>query len=178
MLEGKTVNLRVREKEDLAVFMEWMNDPELVGEYQPFIQRDRVEMEKMLEGGPFEQKVFVIEKKDETKIGYVGYSKTGTCFEIGYALVPNERSKGYGTEAIKIIVDYLFLSRETGRVQAQTDVRNMASLRVLEKAGFKKEGIVRNLGFVRGEYVNAYLCSIIRKEWKEPKILVKATSET
>jgi RimJ/RimL family protein N-acetyltransferase len=171
LLEGKTVNLRIREREDLPMFMEWMNDPELVGEYQPFIQRDRVEMEKMLEGA----QVFVIEKKDETKIGYVGYSQTGTYFEIGYALVPNERRKGYGTEAIKIIVDYLFLSKETGRIQAQTDVRNIASMRVLEEAGFKKEGIVRNLGFVRGEYVNAYLCSIIREEWKEPKILTKTT---
>jgi ribosomal-protein-alanine N-acetyltransferase len=175
LLEGKTVNLRVREKEDLPMFMEWMNNPEFVGEYQPFIQRDKVEMEKLLEGGLFEQKVFVVEKKDGIKIGYVGYSRIGTFFEIGYALMPNERSKGYGTEAIKMIVDYLFLTKETGRIQAQTDMRNVASLKVLEKVGFKKEGIVRNFGFIRGKYVDSCLCSIIREEWKEPKILTKTT---
>jgi len=52
LLKGKNVNLRVREKEDLPMFMEWMNDPEAMGEYQPFIQYSREEMEKMLDGGP------------------------------------------------------------------------------------------------------------------------------
>jgi len=54
LLKGKNVNLRVREKEDLPMFMEWMNDPEVMGEYQPFIQYSREEMEKMLDGGPLE----------------------------------------------------------------------------------------------------------------------------
>jgi ribosomal-protein-alanine N-acetyltransferase len=173
LLEGKNIRLRVREKEDLPMLMEWMNNPEFVGEYQPSPQRSRAEMEKMFEGGPFEPKVFIIEKKDGTKIGYIGYGPTTTCFEIGYGLIPSERSKGYCAEAIKIVVDYMFLSKEIVRIQAQTDVRNIASQKVLEKVGFKKEGIVRKLVFIRGEWRDYYLYSIIREEWKEPKILTK-----
>jgi len=173
LLKGKNVNLRVREKEDLPMFMEWMNDPEVMGEYQPFIQYSREEMEKMLDGGPLERKTFMIEKKDGSKIGYTGYTRFGPNFEIGYTIIPNERGKGYGTEAIKIIVDYLFLSKETCRIQAHTDVRNVASLKTLEKAGFKKEGILRKYGFMKGEWADAYSYSIIREEWKEPKILTK-----
>jgi len=43
----------------------------------------------------------------------------------------------------------------------------------LEKAGFQREGIMRKPGFVRGEWIDAYLYSILREEWKEPKILTK-----
>jgi len=173
LLKGKNVNLRVREREDLPVLMEWMNDPQVMGEYQPFIQNSKEEMEKMLDGGPLETKVFMIEKKDGTKIGYIGYTRYGPNFEIGYTVIPKERRKGYGTEAIKIIVDYLFLSKETHRIQAHTDVRNTAALKTLEKAGFKKEGILRKYGFMKGEWTDAYSHSIIREEWKEPKILTK-----
>lgn len=96
--------------------------------------------------------------------------------EIDYALVPSERGKGYCTEAAMILVDYLFLLKDTMRIQAHTDVRNIASQKVLEKAGFKKEGTLREVGFLRGEWVDAYLYSILREEWNEPKVLRKTTS--
>jgi ribosomal-protein-alanine N-acetyltransferase len=95
--------------------------------------------------------------------------------EIGYIVVPNERKKGYGSEAVKIIVDYLFLSKDLVRVQAITGVDNFASHRVLEKAGFTKEGIIRKSAFIRGEWKDGCLYSILREEWKEPKILTKTT---
>ena len=94
--------------------------------------------------------------------------------EIGYNLIPSERGKGYGTEAVQITVDYLFLSRDIVRIQAITNVRNKASQRVLEKIGFKKEGDSK-ISSVRGEWADAYLYSILREEWKEPKILTKTT---
>jgi RimJ/RimL family protein N-acetyltransferase len=43
----------------------------------------------------------------------------GKLTAIGYALLPNERGKGYGSEAVKIIVDYLFLSKNMVRIQAE-----------------------------------------------------------
>ena len=93
--------------------------------------------------------------------------------EIGYALTPNERGKGYCTEAVKIILDYLFLSKSIVRVQAITEVRNVGSQKVLEKNGFTKEGVVRKSYFARGEWRDMFLFSILREEWKEPKILAE-----
>ena len=75
-----------------------------------------------------------------------------------------------------MIVDYLFLSRELVRIHAIADVRNKASQKVLEKAGFKREGTMRKAVFNRGELRDYYLYSILREEWKEPKILTKKTS--
>ena len=176
MLEGKNVNLRIMEKEDLPLFAEWFNKPEVFGEYNPLHQISRTEAEKMLEN-PLELKPFLIEKKDGSKIGFVAHfyvlHPASKQLEIGYTLVPSERGKGYCTEALEIMVDYLFLSKEIIRIQAQTDPRNLASQKVLEKAGFKKEGTLRKSLFMRGEWRDALLYSILREEWKEPKIVTK-----
>jgi ribosomal-protein-alanine N-acetyltransferase len=59
------------------------------------------------------------------------------------------------------------------RIQVTTDPRNLASQKVLEKAGFKKEGTLRKWSFLRGEVRDGYLYSILREEWKEPRILAK-----
>ena len=72
-----------------------------------------------------------------------------------------------------ILVDYLFLSRELMRVQATPHVSNIVSQRVLEKVGFTKEGIIRKSSFNRGKWCDDCLYSILREEWKEPKILTK-----
>jgi RimJ/RimL family protein N-acetyltransferase len=171
LLEGKSVNLRVVEKEDLPLLAEWSNDPEYLGDYIWLPQQSRTEWEKRYESLPADTKWFFIEKKDGTKIGTMFHWLNGNLLEIGYVLVPNERGKGYGTEAVKIIVDYLFLSKAIEHVQAITDVKNLASQNVLKKAGFKKEGIIRKSAFIRGEWRDGCLYSILREEWSKPKIL-------
>ncbi len=179
MLEGKNVNLRVAEKEDLPLFAEWLNNPEVFGEYNPLRQVSETEIEKDFEKGTLEMTDFIIEKKEGSKIGFICHFTlvypAGKLLEIGYSLIPSERGKGYGTEAVRIMADYLFLSRETMRIQACTDTRNLASQKVLEKAGFKKEGTMRKYLFIRGQPRDACLYSILREEWEEPKILTKTT---
>jgi ribosomal-protein-alanine N-acetyltransferase len=178
LLEGKKVNLRIVEKEDLPMISEWFNKPEIFGEYNPLMQVSRTEIEKDYEKRSFEQTEFLIEGKDGSKLGYIWHFNVmhpaGRILEIGYFLVPNERGKGYCAEAVNIMVDYLFLSKNIERVQAMTDLRNVSSQKVLEKSGFKKEGTVRKLFFLRGQLTDAFLYSILREEWKEPKILTKA----
>jgi len=185
LLEGKVVNLRVMEKDDIDFSVECFNRIDFWGEYDPIPpQKSKTERMKEFDNPSqlailTERTRFVIEKKDGTKIGFIAhwFVQPHRMMEIGYSLIPSERGKGYGTEAIQTMVDYLFLSRDIVRIQAVTSVRNKASQRVLEKVGFKKEGIIRRSGFVRGEWVDAYLYSILREEWKEPKILTKKASQ-
>jgi len=59
------------------------------------------------------------------------------------------------------------------RIQADADSQNIASRRVLEKVGFEKEGVLRKLYFEQGEWRDSVLYSIMREEWKKPKILTK-----
>ena len=175
MLEGKNLNLRIAEKDDVSLVAEWWRNPQYMGEYQDVMDISEAKLEKvMLKDTIF----FIIEKKDGTRIGHVGsfFDSRGRAMEIGYAIVPSERGKGYGTEDIRIMVDYLFLSKDIVRIQAPTETRNVASQRALEKVGFSKEGIMRKSLYVRGQYRDMYLYSILREEWKEPKILAKELS--
>jgi len=181
LLEGKNIILKVAEKEDASLLAQWFSDPTFQGEYQDFpTQISKVDLERrMLEPKiPQMQWVdFLIEKKDGTKIGWMAHYISSQNFgwmEIGCALIPSERGKGYGTEAVQVLVDYLFLTRgDTIRIQAVTNVKNVVFQRVLEKVGFKKEGTLRKALFVRGKWTDGYLYSILREEWREPKILTK-----
>jgi len=175
LLEGKNVNLRMAEKEDLLSIGEWRNNLEFQGEYNLLIQESKEELAKRYENFRPDEKWFLIEKKDGTKIGLIVLEIEGGVQEIGYGIIPSERRKGYCTEAVKIAVHYLFLSIPLVRIQAHTNVKNTASQRVLENAGFRKEGIVRKRIFVRGNWRDEFLYSILREEWIEPKILKKTT---
>jgi len=72
LLEGKTVNLRIMEKEELPLLAEWLSSLEFLGEFLGLRQMSKTEAEKMLEN-PYEMKDFFIEKKDGSKIGLVSH---------------------------------------------------------------------------------------------------------
>ncbi|HXX87252.1 MAG TPA: GNAT family protein [Candidatus Acidoferrum sp.] len=176
MLEGKTVNLRVIEKEDFPILVEWFGELEFWGEYKSLGQLSKGNIEKwydraFAEGGRW----FFMEKKDGTKVGFIEHFPRGNLLEIGYGVISTERGKGYCTEAVQLMVDYLFLSKDIVRVQALTHIENKVSQRILENAGFKKEGTLRKSVFIMGVWADLHIFSILREEWKEPKILIKAS---
>ena len=181
MLEGKRTNLRVAEKEDVSLLVQWFNDVDFAGDYQHFpVQISNVQLEKqVIERKNYENEWidFIVEKKDGAKIGWAVHYVSAPNFgwtEIGFTIIPSERNKGYATETIQILSDYLFLTRDIVRIQAVIDARNVASRRALEKAGFKKEGTLRKaLWDAEGKWADGDLYSILREEWKQPRILTK-----
>ncbi|MFI0408843.1 GNAT family N-acetyltransferase [Actinomadura sp. 3N508] len=102
-------------------------------------------------------------------IGLVSYRKVRTagpvwCWSIGIMLMPEARGRGVGTRAQRLLVDYLFGYTLAHRIQAETDVDNLAEQRSLEKAGFTREGVIRGYGFLGGRYRDEVLYSILREE--------------
>ncbi|MFX0024981.1 MAG: GNAT family N-acetyltransferase [Candidatus Hermodarchaeota archaeon] len=174
MLEGNNINLRVIEKEDIPFYSDLINNP-YFGRYIRLIQISNDQLQKRFSEFGDGLQIFIIEKKDSTKIGailnFIVKAYPYELLEIGFFLIPSERKKGYTSEAVNLLVDYLFLSKEIVRIQAITDERNFAAQRVLEKTGFTKEGIIRKMMFIKGEWINCSLFSILREEWKEPKII-------
>jgi len=178
LLEGKNVNLRIMERDDVDFLVECRNDIDFWGEYVPIGEQiSKAEWMKYFDSPSnlailTEMKTFIVQKKDGIKIGIICHrlNQPYKWMEIGYFFAPIERGKGYGTEAVQLMIDYLFLSKELARIHAIADVRNRASQRVLEKAGLQREGTMRKCLFNRGEWRDYYLYSILRDEWKEPKI--------
>ena len=72
------------------------------------------------------------------------------------------------------MVDYLFLSKNIVRVQAETNPVNVSSIRGLEKAGFTFEVVRRKVFFSQGKYNDGALYSVLREEWR-PRVLSKGS---
>ena len=170
MLRGPTIDLRRAEKADVPLLVEWTGDIEMNGAYEGFGQVSVSELEKEFEADP-DERWYVVTAKDGTPIGFIAHGKCGGGCWIGYQVVPGQRGRGYGTEAVQLIVDYLFLHKDIGRIQAETHPANDASRRVLEKVGFTFEGRLRRSFFSRGEWRDTAMHSILREEWGGPRLL-------
>ena len=85
---------------------------------------------------------------------------------LGYCLHDAAWGQGYATEAARALLQWAFDTLDLNRVQAETDTRNAASARVLEKIGFVREGTLREDCVVNGEVSNSWVYGLIRREWR------------
>jgi RimJ/RimL family protein N-acetyltransferase len=88
----------------------------------------------------------------------------GGCLEIGALLFPEHRGRGLGTAAQGLLVEYLFATTLANRLQAITDVENLAEQRVLEGIGFRREGVLRGLAFIGGRWRDGVLYARLRDD--------------
>ncbi len=91
-----------------------------------------------------------------------GPSAACRAINIGISLFPEHRGQGYGSTAQRQLAAYLFSTRLIERVEAATDVENLAEQRALEKAGFSREGALRHAQFRAGEWRDIILYSRLR----------------
>jgi RimJ/RimL family protein N-acetyltransferase len=84
---------------------------------------------------------------------------------IGIWLRPQARGRSAGTQAQRATIDLFFRHTAVNRVEASTDVENLAEQRALEKAGFTREGTARGSQWRDGAYHDCYLYSVLRAEW-------------
>jgi len=84
------------------------------------------------------------------------------CGEVGYCLHPNFRGKGITAKAVKLITDYAFKKYKLKRMSGWCRTFNKASARVLEKAGYKLEGILRKNKFRDGKYLDDMVWARLR----------------
>jgi len=96
-----------------------------------------------------------------------GGTVSSSAWNIGIGLLPEARGRGVGTLAQRMLVEHLLRTTELDRIEASTDVENLAEQRALEKAGFRREGVLRgaqlrggirrdlmHYGLVRGDLPN------------------------
>lgn len=85
---------------------------------------------------------------------------------LGYCYNDAAWGHGYATEAAHALLQWAFGTLDLNRVQAETDTRNVASARVLEKIGFVREGTLREDCIVNGEVSDSWVFGLIRREWR------------
>jgi RimJ/RimL family protein N-acetyltransferase len=85
---------------------------------------------------------------------------------LGYCLVDTAWGHGYATEAAGAVLQWAFDAVDLNRVQAETDTRNGASARVLEKLDFRREGTLREDCVVNGDVSDSWVYGLLRREWR------------
>jgi ribosomal-protein-alanine N-acetyltransferase len=111
----------------------------------------------------------LIEKSTNHKIGTCGYhfwDNENNSIEVGYDIMKEYCNKGIMKEALIAIINIAFYKKGLNRIQAFVSIENIASYRLLEKLGFKREGIIRDKHYFRGKYYDHFCYSLLKKEWK------------
>jgi RimJ/RimL family protein N-acetyltransferase len=93
-----------------------------------------------------------------------GPSVACRALNIGISLFSEYRGRGHGSEAQRLLAEYLFSTRLIERLEASTDIDNIAEQRALEKAGFLREGVLRHAQFRRGEWRDVVMYSRLRSD--------------
>jgi ribosomal-protein-alanine N-acetyltransferase len=88
--------------------------------------------------------------------------------DIGYALAREYWGHGYATEAVRAMIEFGFEHLNLNRIEARAVPANVASTRVMQKAGMKYEGILSESGFFKGAYQDVALYSILRSDGRAP----------
>lgn len=88
--------------------------------------------------------------------------------EVGFALARRAWGRGYLAEALPALLAFAFDALGLHRVEADADPRNARSIRVLERAGFRREGYLRERYHLAGEVQDAVMYGLLRHEWDAP----------
>jgi RimJ/RimL family protein N-acetyltransferase len=182
IINGERIRLRAAEKEDIPLFLRWVNDEEVAENLLLITPISRYEednwYESMMAKSPYEH-VLVIEVKDSqnqeriTPIGncqFLDIDWRSRSSEIGIMI--GEKSywnHGYGTETMRLMLKYGFTTLNLHRIWLRVFAQNKRGIRAYEKAGFQYEGKYRQAEYQHGEYQDVLLMSILIDEWREPQ---------
>ncbi len=177
MILGERVRLRPVEKDDLPRFVRWFGDPELrryLAAYLPlgYAQEEKW-YERNLDRGP--EQAWALEVRSAADgetwalIGSCGLHEIHwrtRAAELGIAI--GDRAywgQGYGTDAVRALIRWGFETVNLNRIFLRVFADNPRAIRAYEKAGFIKEGALRQDEYHEGQYVDTLVMGILREEW-------------
>jgi aminoglycoside 6'-N-acetyltransferase len=113
------------------------------------------------EPGWFQYAVELLENR--THIGDVGVHLHGNRMQadIGFSFAVAHQRQGYASEAVRAVLDHVFTVQGLQRVSAECDARNTASARLLERVGFRREGLRPRYTWIKGEWTDDVLFGML-----------------
>ena len=169
------VTLRPVLEEELSLLEAWRTDPEHETEYGDFLSMhrpgsryaDQWHVNGLL--GEDEGQMLICLAGEP--VGAVqwhpvhyGPNRGSRAANLGIALQPHARGRGIGSRAQRMAADFLFAHTLLHRVEASTDVTNVAEQRALEKAGFRRDGVLRGAQYRRGQWHDLVVYSRLRTD--------------
>ena len=171
---GEKIYLRPLEREDAAIFVPWVNDPEITRNLILYRPMNRDMEEEFIARASKEQggMVFGIAlKKDDRLIGNTALHAVHTKDRnAGFGILIGDKTewdRGYGTEATALMVEYGFRTLNLNRIWLHVYEYNARGRRAYEKVGFRVEGTLRKHCFRDGRYWDVIVMGLLREEWEK-----------
>lgn len=176
-LIGDRIYFRALELEDLDRLVRWINDPEVtifltMGRF-PINSVKEEEWVRDIYNSQNDIVMGIVLKDGDQHIGNVGLHQIDWVSRVGtFGIIIGEKeyqNKGYGTEAVILMLDYAFDVLNLNRVELTVFEFNTRAIRCYEKAGFVLEGRLRKKMFKGGAYRDVLIMSVLRDEWENRK---------
>jgi RimJ/RimL family protein N-acetyltransferase len=174
ILTGKRVRLRGVREDDMPALAKWEMDPGRMTTLSNWVvpPSEAAAKERIAKWSANQEDAlsFAIETLDDPpvlvgNIGLWGARPKDRCATLAIALGREHIGRGYGTDAMRVIVGYGFREMGLHRIQLNVASFNPAGIRVYEKAGFVEEGRRRELVLHDGRWYDDVLMSILDHEW-------------
>ncbi len=176
MLKGPRLTLRAITPDDLPRYVAWLNDVEVTRHltiYLPMNLDDEEEWYQRQRKDPTTLNL-AIETETGEHIGSVGLMKIDhrtQSAELGIVIGAKEHwGKGYGREAITVLLEYGFHTLNLNRITLRVDADHPAAIRCYQNCGFVMEGEMRQAVFRDGQFINQYRMSILREEYQTQQV--------
>ena len=176
MIYGKRVRFRAIEKEDLAKFVKWMNDPDVregLSIHLPISFDEEEEWYKIILGKKKEERPFVIEIQQDVvweAIGNCGFHEIDWLYrnaEVGIVIGEKQFwDLGFGTEAMHLLCKVGFEMLNLHRIMLRVLSDNTRAIKAYGKVGFVHEGTLREANYKNGKYLDMHIMSMLRSEWQ------------
>lgn len=144
-------------------FQSWK--PEAINEVEEFIDKSS----KIFNIPNTWYQLVIISKETEELIGDIGIhflDTDGTQTEIGFTLSLEYQGRGYATESINEVINFLFSNLKKHRIFASVDPSNIKSIAVLERCGMRKEAHFKKSVWINEEWTDDIIYAILNEEWR------------
>lgn len=175
MIYGERIRFRRAEKDDLPLFMEWINDPDVIAGltiYLPMAMWEEEEWFAGLSKRPQAERPMTVDIPDGDgwraigNVSVFNMDAVSRSAEVGIMLGDTSIwHQGYGTEAMRLLLKHGFETLNLNRIQLHVDEANQWAVRLYEKIGFIHEGRKRQALYKNGQYQDIIVMSILRSEW-------------
>lgn len=178
VLETERLILRQVTKDDAESMFVYMSDEEVMKHYgmEPFRIADDALDEISWYQSIFEKKTGIrwgITLKGQGKVigscGFLNIVQQHYRTEIGYELSRAYWGEGIASEALAAIIQYGFEQMNLQRIQALIDPPNASSIKLVERNGFMKEGLLRNYEFACGKFDDLLLYALLKQDFDQAR---------
>lgn len=164
-VQDKEIFFAYRSLPEVYVYQSWK--PSGIDEVEEFINKNKAIQ-------PNTKNTWMqlgIYHSNSTLIGDIGvhFLDDEAQVEIGYTLSPAHQGCGYAQEAVKAVIDYLFLNLRKHRITASVDPDNAKSINLLKKLEFRQEAYFNKSQLISGKWCDDVVYAVLEEEWKSQR---------